>query len=70
MKKPRAAHILITILALLGCVVWAVDQERAGGKPTNFGVKDGSVPEDPRDYRRGGNGNEYPTWPVSKELPR
>ncbi len=33
--------------------------------PHNFGVKDGSVPEDPRDANRG----EFPTWSVSSELP-
>jgi hypothetical protein len=27
------------------------------------------VPEDPRDFHRGGYGNEYPTWPLSKDLP-
>ncbi len=34
--------------------------------PRNFGVKDGSVPEDPREAMRDGN---FPWWPVSKELP-
>ena len=33
--------------------------------PNNFGVKDGSVPEDPRDALRG----EFPVWPVSAETP-
>ncbi|MES2507527.1 MAG: DUF4159 domain-containing protein [Verrucomicrobiota bacterium] len=37
--------------------------------PTNFGIKDGSVPEDPREAGRGGQFMNFPTWPVSKELP-
>lgn len=70
MRKPRATPVLLLALALLGCVVWAVEQGREGqgGRPTQFGVKDGSVPEDPRDTRRGQE-EGYPTWPVSKELP-
>lgn len=68
MRKPRATPVLLLTLALLGCVVWAVEQGREGGRPTQFGVKDGSVPEDPRDTRRGQE-EGYPTWPVSKELP-
>jgi hypothetical protein len=51
-------------------LVAAMAQEPSeGGKPRSFGVQDGSLPEDPRELRRGGHGNEYPTWPVSKELP-
>jgi hypothetical protein len=69
MQTSRVAPVVIAVLALIGCIVWAVEGEDAGGKPTTFGIKDGSLPEDPRDYRRGGYGNEYPTWPVSKELP-
>lgn len=42
--------------------------ENEGGTPTNFGVKDGSTSENPRDLRRNGY-EDYPTWPVSKELP-
>lgn len=68
MRKPRSAPVLLIALALLGCVVWAVEQDTQGGRPTQFGVKDGSVPEDPRDTRRGQE-EGYPTWPVSKELP-
>lgn len=68
MRKPRATPVLLLTLALLGCVVWAVEQGKEGGRPTQFGVKDGSVPEDPRNTRRGQE-EGYPTWPVSKELP-
>ncbi len=35
-------------------------------KPRNFGIKDGSVPQDPREAIRGG---DFPMWNVSKELP-
>jgi Domain of unknown function (DUF4159) len=38
-------------------------------KPTNFGIKDGSITEDPRQYGRSGQFLDFPTWPVSKELP-
>jgi hypothetical protein len=38
--------------------------------PTNFGIKDDSqVPEDPRQAGRSGQFLDFPTWPVSKELP-
>jgi hypothetical protein len=37
--------------------------------PTNFGIQDGSVPEDPREAGRSGQFMDFPTWPVSKELP-
>ncbi len=36
--------------------------------PTNFGIKDGSVADDPREVGRG-QFMDFPTWPVSKELP-
>ncbi|MBL9132053.1 MAG: hypothetical protein JNG86_12695, partial [Verrucomicrobiaceae bacterium] len=63
---------LLLVLAALGAVVATLlkaAETEEGGRPAHFGVKDGSLPQDPRDFRRGGHGNEYPTWPVSKELP-
>src|SRR5687768_9454575 len=39
--------------------------ETPSTQPRNFGVKDGSVHEDPRDAMRG----DFPMWSVSKELP-
>lgn len=39
-----------------------------GPSPTNFGIKDGDVPEDPRGYGRG-QFSDFPTWPISRELP-
>lgn len=60
MKLPTA----LFALSVLGCCL-AVDTP----SPTNFGIKDGSVPEDPREAGRGGQFMDFPTWPVSKELP-
>ena len=36
--------------------------------PTHFGIADDEVPEDPRDFGRG-HFSDFPTWPVSQELP-
>lgn len=71
MKSPRAGWFGIAGLLLAGCLAWAVESDQTeGGTPTNFGVKDGTLPDNPRDFRRGyGRDTEYPTWPVSKELP-
>lgn len=55
----------ITLLALVAACGLAADVP----SPTNFGIQDGSVPEDPRDAGRGGQFIDFPTWPVSKELP-
>jgi hypothetical protein len=56
---------LLFALATASLLLAAADE---GGTPTIFGVKDGSVAENPRDMRRNGY-DDYPTWPVSKELP-
>ncbi|MEZ5384595.1 MAG: DUF4159 domain-containing protein [Prosthecobacter sp.] len=63
--KVGLAAFLMTAL----CFIGAADDVPTGGKSTNFGVSDGSVPEDPREFSRRGYANDYPTWPVSKELP-
>lgn len=60
---------LALLLAAASLVVAMAQEPSEGGKPRQFGVQDGSLPEDPREFRRGGHGNEYPTWPVSKSLP-
>ncbi|MEQ1752333.1 MAG: hypothetical protein ABL974_23130, partial [Prosthecobacter sp.] len=62
MKLPSA----LFALSLLGCAL-AVDMPTPS--PTNFGIKDGSVPEDPREVGGRGQFLDFPTWPVSKELP-
>ncbi|MEN3940327.1 DUF4159 domain-containing protein [Prosthecobacter sp. SYSU 5D2] len=58
---------LLPALFALGLLGYALAEEAAS--PTNFGITDGSVPEDPREAGRGGQFMDFPTWPVSKELP-
>jgi hypothetical protein len=60
MKIPSAC----LVLSLLGYCL-AADP----ASPTNFGIKDGTMPEDPREAGRSGQFLDFPTWPVSKELP-
>lgn len=60
MKRPLFA----LALGLLSLVVLAQDS----GSPTNFGIQDDTFPQDPRDYGRG-HFADFPTWPVSPELP-
>jgi hypothetical protein len=68
MNAHKAAKTLVAVLVLVGCLVWAADNDSLGGTPTNFGIKDGSMPENPREFRRNGQ-DIYPSWPVSKEMP-
>lgn len=63
--KPSHLLLGVTALALTG-LLWAAEEKTAS--PTNFGIKDGSVAEDPREVGRG-QFMDFPTWPVSKELP-
>ena len=37
-------------------------------RPTYFGITDGEVPQDPRDYGRG-RSYDFPDWDVNAELP-
>ena len=37
-------------------------------RPTYFGIKDGEVPEDPREWREG-RYDDFPDWDVNAELP-
>jgi hypothetical protein len=62
MIKLRAA---LLPLGLVGLFSMAADLP----SPTNFGISDGSMPEDPREAGRNGQFLDFPTWPVSKELP-
>lgn len=58
---------LIAAFAAAMTVMWlahAADEP----SPTHFGIKDGDVPEDPREYGRG-QFSDFPTWPISRELP-
>jgi hypothetical protein len=61
--RDACRRALVCITALLAVLM--LRAESPPGQARNFGVKDGSVPEDPRDAMRG----EYPTWPVNSELP-
>lgn len=56
-------RVLLALAALGGVLA-----QEAPPSPTHFGIKDGSVPEDPREAGRG-EFSDFPTWPVSKELP-
>lgn len=56
-------HFLVTCFA--ACALAAISPAQDSALPRNFGVKDGSVPEDPREANR----TDFPTWPVSRELP-
>lgn len=58
---------LLPALFALGLLGYALAEEAAS--PTNFGITDGSMPEDPREAGRSGQFLDFPTWPVSKELP-
>ena len=54
----------------LAALWFAAAQEASpGGKPTNFGVQDGSLPDNPREFSRYRGEKDYPEWPVSKALP-
>lgn len=68
MKSFRTAWVIFAGVLLAAYVSWAAESggEHTGGTPTEFGLKNESGQGDPRNYRRG---REYPTWPVSKELP-
>lgn len=54
---------LVCVAALLAVLMLRAESPSAQAR--NFGVKDGSVPEDPRDAMR----DDYPTWPVNAEMP-
>jgi len=57
--------------ALLAFAVWMGSMILPAGEapqPRNFGVKDDTVPEDPRDFLHGRYA-DLPNWEVSKDLP-
>jgi hypothetical protein len=58
---------LLHLTLLLGGLSLCLAEETAS--PTNFGIRDGTVPDDPRQAGRRGQFMDFPTWPVSKELP-
>ncbi len=52
----------------LPLLLFAQDSGGTKYKPTWFGITDGEVPEDPRDWGRGQH-YDFPSWEVSQELP-
>lgn len=65
----RQTSFAFAAAALLAGMSFVLAEEADTGSPTQFGIKDGSVPDDPRQAGRGGQFMDFPTWPVSKELP-
>jgi hypothetical protein len=63
--KPAYSFLLPGSVALLFACLPMSAEPPGTVLPRNFGVKDGSVYEDPREANRA----DYPMWPVSSELP-
>lgn len=62
---PKAAGWLALLVLSASGLAW----EPAGRpRPTYFGISDGEVPEDPREWR-GGRFSDFPDWDVDAELP-
>ncbi len=59
---------MLRIMVLLALSSLTVAQSPTLPSPTHFGIQDGSVPEDPREAGRG-QFSDFPTWPLSRELP-
>lgn len=64
-------RILLSLFAASVCLARAPSRVQAEEppSPTNFGIKDGEVPLDPRDYGRRGRYKGAPNWLVNKDLP-
>jgi len=60
-------RLIVLLAGAAVAVVWLAHAAEPAS-PTHFGIKDGDLPDDPRDYG-GGQFSDFPTWPVSKELP-
>jgi len=60
----------IAVVAIGATLVLAQDTPFGLSTPkaTNFGIQDGEVPEDARDWGRG-SFYDFPTWPVNPEVP-
>jgi hypothetical protein len=63
----RRAVSLLGLLCLAALLPLLRGQE-GGTVSRNFGVSDGTVPEDPREAARHSE-SDYPTWPVNKDMP-
>ena len=65
----RLPTSLLTFPALLFFSAAGLAQDSTeSARPTYFGIKDGEVPEDPREFR-GGRYYDFPDWDVNAELP-
>src|SRR5687767_5724251 len=66
-RSGRQGHrrTVVAIAGLLMVLMLQAESPPSSPVPRSFGVKDGSVPEDPREAER----EDFPTWPVSAELP-
>ncbi len=81
-RFPRKPALILLAFLCLGAgssfylaVAQEKDREAKGSgmsavepSPKSFGITDGSVPLDPRDFDNGAL-SDFPTWPVSKDLP-
>ncbi|MCB1077083.1 MAG: DUF4159 domain-containing protein [Verrucomicrobiae bacterium] len=56
------------MIALAGPMFLLAQDTVSDSQPTWFGITDGEVPRDPRDWGRGQH-YDFPTWKVSPELP-
>ena len=65
----RRFRSLVLMAGVSGILLLGVAQDsRNSYSPTYFGVQDGQMPEDPRNWR-GGRFYNFPTWEVSQDLP-
>ena len=66
--KKRVLGFAGMVVVTTALLVPAQDSRVADPVPHHFGIKDDEYPRDPREWGRG-QFAEFPTWPVSKELP-
>ena len=65
----RSLLSLSLVAGVSGLLLLGVAQDsRNTNSPTYFGVKDGQMPEDPRQWR-GGRFYNFPTWDINQDLP-
>ena len=57
--------IALSVASLIVVLMLRAESQAPPVLPHNFGVKDGSIPEDPREADR----RDFPMWPVNSEMP-
>ena len=67
-SRPFFRRGALLMLALAAPLFLLSQDSGNAVKPTWFGIDDGEVPNDPRDWGRGQH-YDFPTWEVSQELP-